>query len=161
MIPSFFCTQNLDSSDVYFCTDYERYFSPTSQQQRSTVSSTNLSMITADPCLTPYHFLERWNSNWHSSIMQLWSPTKEDLNGRSGYCPISSLYCASLYFLWKWPPVPTHGFRLGGHNLRTNDFECPEPSFDSRDARIDFLIRPAPTILSVFYIKTCTNGHPW
>lgn len=47
-----------------------------------------------------------------------------------------------------------------GHNLRTNDFECPGPSFESQDACIDFPIRPVPTIRSVFYIKTRTNGRP-
>lgn len=121
------------------------------QPSVAAATGTNLPVITADQCLTPYHFLQRWNSNWHSSIMQLWSRTQK----------ISMADRATVASPLR--PRPCHtslGAREFRHHLRTNDFECPEPSFQSQDAGIDFPIRPVPTIPSVFYIKSCANGRP-
>lgn len=41
------------------------------------VCRTMASMITVDHCITSYHFLWSWNSNWDSSIMHLWSPIQK------------------------------------------------------------------------------------
>lgn len=137
------------------------------QQQVPTLSTCNtlcrtkLSMITVDHCITPYHFLWSWNPNWDSSIMHFWSPIQK-ISKADQATVVSHLHSLPRLLphtsLMQRPYMWIH---VTDHSLRTNDFECPGPSFVSLVFFIDFAISALPKIHLVFllflFIKTHTN----
>lgn len=117
------------------------------------VCRTKPSMITVDHCITSYHFLWSWNSNWDSSIMHLWSPIQK----------ISMADQATLVSPLHSPPWLLADTFFNAHTCKfmplttnTNGFKCRGRSFGGLFFNIAYAIKSS---VQHFFCIIIKNHH--